>query len=73
MANINSRTQFIKEQIGLGKKRKFGGKITDFSTKKEEQHEKRHLKAYLKGAEKFQNGRDKDGDVKMFDVKEEWV
>lgn len=36
--------------------RKFLGKIKDFESKKEEIHEKKHLKAYLKGHDQFQNG-----------------
>jgi len=37
-------------------KRSFGGKIKDFSSKEEEEFEKRHLKAYLKGHTNFNHG-----------------
>ncbi len=37
-------------------KRSFGGKIKYFSSKEEEEFEKRHLKAYLKGDKNFRCG-----------------
>ncbi len=37
-------------------KRSFGGKIKDFESKEEQEFEKRHLKAYLKGNKSFRCG-----------------
>ena len=42
------------EEVPL--KRSFGGKIKDFESKGEQEFEKRHLKAYLKGDKNFRCG-----------------
>lgn len=36
-------------------KRRFLGKTENFSSKEEQAHEKKHLKAYLKGAKRFKS------------------
>lgn len=50
----------IKGQTWIGPRpimtRKFLGKIEDFANKEEQQREKKHLKAYLKGKTEFQDG-----------------
>ncbi len=57
-------------------KRSFGGKINDFTSKGEQEFEKRHLKAYLKGHKKFRCGFITNGleqrEPNWFDVIENW-
>ena len=50
--------EIIEETINEPKElvRSFGGKINDFSSKGEQEFEKRHLKAYLKGSKQFRCG-----------------
>ena len=53
-------------------RRHFGGKLSGFADKQERAFEQKHLKAYLKGAESFPFGKDKDGNVVYHKVKEVW-
>lgn len=56
-------------------RRSFGGKINNFKDKAERAFEDKHLKAYLKGHEKFTFGFKTVGNKReaiWFDVKEIW-
>jgi hypothetical protein len=60
-------------------KRSFGGKVNDFKSNAEHNHEKKHLKAYLKGKKMFVNGFKTIGTEERnmripawFEVKETW-
>ena len=50
--------------------RTFKGKLSGFEDKAERNSEQKHLKAYLKGWVRFQNGRDNAGFPKYFPVKQ---
>lgn len=60
----------------IPKIRNFGGKLTGFESREDENHEKKHLKAYLKGAKMFRNGFYRDFNNQLqprwFDVIEIW-
>lgn len=56
------------------KKRTFGGKIENFINKEERNFENKHLKAYLKGHEKFRFGFDlKSKEPLWYRVKEIFI
>jgi len=52
--------------------RSFGGKIDGFISSLEEAHEKRHLKAYLKGKKYFRHGFYENKEPMYYDVIENW-
>ena len=58
------------------KTRHFGGKLDNFTSKEERTHEQKHLKAYLRGNKRFQNGYHTNSaglrEPSWFNVKEEW-
>lgn len=55
------------------KKRSFGGKIDNFIDKEERAFEKRHLRAYIKGWKRFQQGRNPETKEPIYyDVIENW-
>lgn len=51
--NVEQNIPLLEEVV---LKRSFGGKIDNFTSKGEQEFEKRHLKAYLKGVKKFRCG-----------------
>lgn len=51
--------------------RKFLGKTEGFTDRAEQQHEKRHLKAYLKGDKEFRHGFNKSKEPLWFPVLEQ--
>lgn len=53
-------------------RRSFGGKLDGFISSLEEAHEKRHLKAYLKGDKYFRHGFHENKEPRMYDVIENW-
>lgn len=61
------------ENTELTKTRSFGGKIDNFKDNQERSFEKKHLKAYLKGFNKFRNGRTIEGYPNYTPVKEIWT
>lgn len=53
--------------------RRFLGNITDFSDKRERNAEGKHLKAYLKGYQLFQNGVDELKFLKFCKVQQHYI
>lgn len=65
--------EFINE-ITTPKKlsRSFGGKTEGFESKGEQRFEQKHLKAYLKGYQRFRFGYLVNGEVAWYKVNEIW-
>ncbi len=59
--------------IKVKSSRSFGGKTENFTDKRERAFEQKHLKAYLKGWERFRYGFDINGSPKWHTVKEVWA
>lgn len=73
MGNIRKRRTAIEEQIQPRKWRSFGGKTEGFENKMEQRQEQKHLKAYLKGYNRYKFGKNPvTGDEIWFDVIENW-
>ena len=64
-----SRANRVKQKW----ERAFLGKTEDFRTKEEQKRERKHLKAYLRGAVTFIFGKDENGDPKSHKVKQKLI
>lgn len=60
-------------KINTEPRRKFKGKIDNFTNKAERNFEKKHLKAYLKGDMYFFYGKDEFGNAVRYEVQQELV
>lgn len=63
-----------REEIKKDLRRSFGGKLSGFKDRAEALHEQKHLRAYIRGDKRFQNGMTGEGQrvPDWFKVEEVW-